>query len=164
MELPVEISPELIKYIKKTYVLRWEGIHGWAHWVRVYQNGTRLAQLNGANQMVVSLFAFTHDMARLSDRHDSEHGPRAAERILNELQGRFIQLNPMELDLLTEAVRLHTRGLMEADITVQTCWDADRLDLARAGIRPAPHRLCTPQARDPEILAWAIERSTKKQP
>lgn len=162
MELPVGISQELVDYIKQTYTLRWNGIHGWAHWVRVYENGLRLAQLNGANQTVVRLFAFTHDMARQNDGADYEHGPRAAERIRNELQGRFIHLNPTELDLLTQAVELHTRGWMEADLTVQTCWDADRLDLWRAGIKPLPERLCTPQARDPEIIAWAVARSRNK--
>lgn len=159
MNLPVGITQELIDYIQQTYTLRWNGIHGFAHWMRVYENGMRLAQQNAANQTVVGLFAFTHDMDRLSDGPDYEHGPRAAERIQYELQGRFIHLDPEELDLLTQAVRLHTRGLLEADITVQTCWDSDRLDLWRAGIRPSPGRLCTPQARDPEVIAWAMARS-----
>lgn len=162
MDLPVGISQELVDYIQQTYTLRWNGIHGFEHWVRVHENGIRLAQLNGANQTVVGLFAFTHDMARLSDGLDLEHGPRAAERIIAELQGRFIYLTPEELHLLTQAVKLHTRGLTEADITVQTCWDADRLDLWRAGIRPSAKRLCTPQARDPEIIAWAMARSINK--
>jgi uncharacterized protein len=159
MDLPVGISQELIDYIKKTYVLHWNGIHGYAHWVRVYENGMRLAGLNGANQLVVTLFAFTHDMARQNDGADYQHGPRAAERIRTELQGRFFQLPSADLTLLTEAVRLHTAGLVDADLTVQTCWDSDRLDLARAGITPSLARLCTPQARDPEIIAWAVDRS-----
>lgn len=159
MDLPVGISQELIDYIKQTYTLHWNGIHGWTHWVRVYENGMRLAQLNGANQTVVRLFAFTHDMARQSDGSDYEHGPRAADRIHSELQGKFIHLDPAELELLTQAVRLHTRGLVEADITVQTCWDADRLDLGRVGIIPTPPRLCTAAARDADVIAWAIRRS-----
>lgn len=162
MDLPVGIPQELIDYIKQTYALHWNGLHGWAHWVRVYENGMRLAQLNGANQTVVQLFAFTHDMARQSDGADYEHGPRAAGRIRDELQGRFIHLDPAELELLTQAVQLHTRGLTQAEITVQTCWDADRLDLWRAGIMPSEKRLCTPQARDPEIISWAMARSRNK--
>ena len=48
---------------------------------------------------------------------------------------------------------------MEGDATVLTCWDADRLDLGRVGIRPDPKYLCTPAARDPEMLASAYLRS-----
>jgi uncharacterized protein len=43
-------------------------------------------------------------------------------------------------------------------VTVLTCWDADRLDLGRVGIRPAPRLLCTSAARDPATIAWAFER------
>jgi hypothetical protein len=33
------------------------------------------------------------------------------------------------------------------------------LDLARAGIKPNPRRLCTPTAKNKEIIHWANERS-----
>jgi uncharacterized protein len=160
MNLPEIITPELIEYLKKTYLLSWNGIHGWAHWVRVCENGLHLARQNGANQTVVALFAFTHDMARRSDGADWGHGKRAAERIRSELQGKFFQLSETELNHLVEAVSLHTDGHKQADITVQTCWDADRLDLGRAGIVPHSTRLCTPQAKDPATIQWAYLRST----
>jgi uncharacterized protein len=38
---------------------------------------------------------------------------------------------------------------------VQTCWDADRLDLGRVGIIPRPDRLCTEEARDPVLFERA---------
>lgn len=159
MELPEIITPELIDYIKSTYRLNWDGLHGWSHWMRVCEIGLRIAEQNGANQDVVALFAFTHDMDRVSDGADPLHGPRAAKRIRAELQGTFFQLPEAELEQLTKAVALHTAGLIKADKTVQTCWDSDRLDLGRAGIRPAAHRLCTDEARDPALMAWAYERS-----
>ena len=56
-----------------------------------------------------------------------------------------------EMDLLTEAFKYHSDGYTEADITVQVCWDADRLDLGRVGIKPAPHRLCTASAKSIEV-------------
>jgi len=31
----------------------------------------------------------------------------------------------------------HSDGAVDADPTIQTCWDADRLDLGRVGIKPA---------------------------
>mgnify|MGYP003330260320 FL=1 len=51
----------------------------------------------------------------------------------------------------------HTDGLAEGDLSVQVCWDADRLDLLRVGIRPAAHRLCTDAAR--VRIDWANERA-----
>lgn len=162
MELPAEITPELINYIKKTYALNINGIHGWAHWVRVYENGLHLAQRNGADLAVVSLFAFTHDMARFSDGRDPNHGPRAADRILSELQGEYLHLNSDQLDWLVQAVREHTNGKTQANLTVMTCWDSDRLDLGRAGIYPAQFRLCTAEAREPATIRWAYERSVRK--
>lgn len=158
--LPEIITPQLLEHIKKTYQLRWEGIHGYAHWMRVYQNGMYIAERNGANQTVVALFAFTHDMARRSDHWDNEHGPRAAKLIESELQGKYFDLTTGELKLLVDAVALHTRGLIQADLTVQTCWDSDRLDLGRVGYHPSPEKLCTAVARDPETIAWAFARST----
>lgn len=159
MDIPEVINPSLLSYIKKTYRLRWDGIHGWDHWIRVCENGIRLAEQNGADQTIVILFAFTHDMARYSDLPDFNHGPRAARRIQAELQGIYFHLETHALNQLVTAVKLHTRGLQEADITVQTCWDSDRLDLGRAGIRPSPHRMCTQEARDPDTIAWAYQRS-----
>lgn len=162
MELPVEITPELIDYIKKTYALNINGLHGWSHWVRVYENGLRLADRNGADLLVVNLFAFTHDMARLNDGRDPNHGPRAADRIVNELQGIFFHLNSDQLAWLVQAVREHTYGKTQADLTVMTSWDSDRLDLGRAGIYPAAHRLCTLEARETATIQWAYERSIRK--
>ncbi len=157
--LPDIITPQLIEHIKATYLLNWNGLHGYAHWVRVCENGLRLARNNGANQKVVALFAFTHDMARQSDRGDPLHGPRAAFRIQAELQGVYFQLSTEELKQLLQAVSDHTRGFTEAGLTVQTCWDADRLDLGRAGIMPHSAHLCTPEAKDPGIIEWAYQRS-----
>jgi uncharacterized protein len=44
-------------------------------------------------------------------------------------------------------MEFHSKGLMDADVTVQTCWDADRLDLIRLDIQPEAERLCTDAAR-----------------
>jgi len=37
----------------------------------------------------------------------------------------------------------HTHEGYHDDVTIQTCWDADRLDLGRVGIIPDPDRMCT---------------------
>ena len=44
-------------------------------------------------------------------------------------------------------------------MTVRTCWDADRLDLGRAFIKPDPRLMCTDPARLAGTLDWANERS-----
>jgi uncharacterized protein len=149
---------ELIDIIRKQYVLSWSGIHGISHWTRVRENGLRLAELTGANSQVVELFAYLHDSKRVNDRRDPGHGERAAH-LAQMLQGSVICLSDVELERLVYACTYHTAGMTEAEITVQTCWDADRLDLGRVGIRPQAHYLCTAAARDPEMIQWALVRS-----
>jgi uncharacterized protein len=152
------ITPELLKTLRAEYRMDWEGVHGYPHWVRVRQNGLRLAETTGANLVVVELFAFLHDICRQNDVVDPGHGQRAAEFAAGNLYVRSL-LDAWEIDLLCQACAEHTNAQTEADITVQTCWDADRLDLGRIGIRPDPQRLCTQAARRPEILEWAYRRS-----
>ncbi len=62
---------------------------------------------------------------------------------------------------VTEALKYHSDGYTRADIIVQVCWDADRLDLGRVGIKPAPHRLCTASAKSVDVLEAAYERSVE---
>jgi uncharacterized protein len=61
------------------------------------------------------------------------------------------------MELLVRACSGHTGGTIEddQDITVLTCWDADRLDLGRVGKTIDPNRLCTAAARSPEVVASA---------
>ena len=154
------ISAQLIADIRQVYGLDWHGIHGVAHWARVRHIGLRLAGQTGANPNVVEIFAFIHDAQRHDDGFDPEHGERAAH-LARKLLGRSLHLNAAEFDLLIYACQHHTFGHIEADITVQTCWDADRLDLGRVGIMPRAERLCTAAARDPEMLQWAYQRSRR---
>jgi uncharacterized protein len=140
--------------------LKPEGLHGLSHWGRVLENGLHLANSTGADKTVVALFAVFHDACRRNEGVDPGHGGRGAD-----LASRFFstrepkELTPEQLALLEDACRLHTRGFREADITVQTCWDADRLDLARAGITPSPDRLCTQPAKNNELIQWANSRA-----
>jgi uncharacterized protein len=120
-----------------------------------------LAELTGAKHHVVELFAFLHDSKRLNDGHDPEHGPRAAD-LARALAGSAFEIEPSDLELLVTACRSHSEGWTVGDITVVTCWDADRLDLGRIGIRPDPSRLCTDAARDPALLEWAYQRSLRQ--
>ena len=153
-------KPALIQHLKTQFCLDWHGIHGIRHWSRVRYNGLLMARENNASVHVVELFAFFHDARRFNDHRDPEHGIRGAE-LAWQLRGRFFEATEAEMALLTEACHEHSNGLIEADITVQTCFDADRLDLARVGIMPNPRYLCTEQAKSPSILEPAIKRSTR---
>ncbi len=152
------ISPGLLHAIRSQYTLPWLGLHGLPHWARVRETGLRLAAATGANAAVVELFAVLHDARRRNEEVDPGHGQRGAD-FAARLRGTVLQLSDRDFAHLYTACADHTKGWIDADITIQTCWDADRLDLGRVGITPDPVRLCTAAARDPETLRWADRRS-----
>ncbi len=161
-EFTAVITKELLVAIREHYKLSWYGIHGAGHWARVLENGVRIAAVTpGARASIVELFAVFHDAGRINDGYDPDHGARGAE-LARILRGSFFELPDQEFSLLCEACRLHAQGTVEADITVQSCWDADRLDLFRVNIRPDVHYLCTPAAKDPKLLSWCNRRAVRR--
>ena len=115
-----------------------------------------IADVNGADPEVVTLFAVFHDSRRVSEFDDDGHGLRGGE-FARSLRGSLVHLDDARFELLFEACRLHTDGLTSSEPTVQACWDADRLDLGRVGITPKPNRLCSEEAR--KLLSWANARA-----
>jgi len=152
------IDEALLAHLRAIYALNWGGIHGFGHWMRVRENGLRLARETGADVQVVALFALFHDVKRENDGHDPGHGARGAE-LAQTLRGRYLSLDDEAFAHLTYACTHHTDGWVEAHVTVQTCWDADRLDLGRVDIIPDPKLLCTEVARRADIRSWALKRS-----
>ena len=152
------ISQQLLNEIRRGFALPLDGIHGELHWERVHENGQRLAQQTGADPQLVELFAYLHDSERQHDGWDQRHGLRAAE-FVKSLQGSYLFLPDEKLECLVYACAHHSDGLTEASVTVQTCWDDDRLDLGRVHIEPDPRYLCTPAARDPAMIEWAFQES-----
>jgi uncharacterized protein len=149
----------ILQAVLEDYVLPWGGYHGVAHWARVLENGLRLAKDTGANVDVVRLFAVLHDSRRINEDFDPDHGPRASE-FARTLWGRLFDLPDDEFRLLHRACAGHTHERTHPDVTIQTCWDADRLDLGRVGITPHPSRLCTAAAKRPDLLKWADDRAS----
>ena len=143
----IDLKP-LVHRILEDYELAWDGVHGVGHWARVLENGLRLAETMGAKVEVVQLFAVFHDSRRVGEGHDDGHGQRGAD-LAAELRGDLFNLCDADFELLYEACARHTDGLIEGDITIQTCWDADRLDLGRVGMMPARQKLCTAAAKVP---------------
>ncbi len=152
------LRKKLITAATGYYRLPLEGRHGRDHWQRVFENGMRLAMRTCADTEVVALFALMHDLGRQNEGIDSEHGARSAE-IAKQLRSGHSFLNDAQFQFLYQACAQHNLGYTQANITIQTCWDADRLDLGRIGMMPKPQFLCTDAAKDPEVIQWAIERS-----
>ena len=151
------ITIELLVNIKKHYKLRWMGTHGIIHWSRVYENGVKLSVQKGVNSRVVQLFSIFHDSQRQNEHKDRHHGKRGAELAIQLRE--MIPLNDADFSLLTTACELHTNTLDHHDITVQACFDSDRLDLGRVGNHPLPELLCTPLAKQKETIESAYKRS-----
>jgi uncharacterized protein len=59
----------------------------------------------------------------------------------------LLPLEPAQLERLAAACDGHTDGFISDDPTVGACWDADRLDLPRVGIKPDARLLSTAAAR-----------------
>ncbi len=154
------IAKKLFELIKKEFKLELNGLHGLNHWNRVRENGIRLVDGTAANRDIVELFAFVHDVGRFNNGFDLQHGQRSAEFAL-EHRDQFSILSNADFDLLIYAVRYHSDGQTEVDISAQTCWDADRLDLGRIGVKPDPKYLCTEVAKNPETIEWAYQRSLR---
>lgn len=151
------LSQDLLNQLLDQFPLGNSTIHGKDHWMRVLHNGRMLAKDTGANLNVVELFAIIHDCQRDNDDYDLEHGRKAAEYI-NEIWHK-LNINQKETELLIEACKYHSDGLIESDITIQTCWDSDRLDLGRVGIKPSAEKLCTKVAKKNEVIEAAYWRS-----
>lgn len=155
----MSLSALLVQAIVEQFSPRVLGMHGVKHWARVLENGRRLAAETGARLPVVELFAVFHDSGRWTEGTDPGHGLRGAE-VARRMRGELFDLGDEDFARLHTACALHSDGLTEhEDVTVLTCWDADRLDLGRVGITPRASKLCTPAAKDAKIMAWAIARS-----
>src|SRR5262245_25464802 len=79
---------EIIRLVIEQYKLPLSGIHGVAHWARVYENGQLLSDhlaLTRPQADVVKLFAMIHDSCRLNEGHDPAHGHRASQQFLKML-------------------------------------------------------------------------------
>ena len=136
------------------------GIHGLPHWSRVFWHGRALATALDVDPCLPAWFAFLHDSQRYDDGIDPGHGARAADLAVElRRDGVLTELDGRRFEQLCEAMRLHSDGHVESEPGIVACWDADRLDLGRIGITPAPARLCTPLAREPDTIARALRMS-----
>ena len=151
---------DLIRAILAEYALDPRGIHGLSHWARVLENGLRLAEATGADIRIVRLFAIFHDSRRENEGTDPGHGRRGAEFAV-AVRNPLIDLDDADFETLRIACALHTDERFHPDPTVQTCWDADRLDLGRVGKKVDPDFLGRAAGGDGTLLRWADERARR---
>lgn len=130
-------------------------LHGPAHWRCVAWTGLQLlGDVRGADASVVFLFGLIHDAMRLNDGSDVDHGHRAGFLAMR-LNGQVFHLDDARLRTLVYACDHHTAGRTSADPTIGVCWDADRLNLWRVGIRPNLRFLSTASAKTPQTITRA---------
>jgi uncharacterized protein len=120
-------------------------LHGIKHWQTVERNAHYLASFNNADTEVLSYFAYFHDCMRENELIDIGHGPRGAS--FAKKHRDKIPLDDIQFKQLTDACKGHTYGERPECITINTCWDADRLDLVRVGISPKEEYLYSEEAK-----------------
>jgi uncharacterized protein len=141
---------------QKGLIIKDSQIHGLQHLKNVERFGLIMANRNGADKMLVSLFAYLHDARRHTDNDDPDHGKRAALLLDELLEEDVFTLSKIQRMNLAHALAWHNSFEAKShDITVQTCWDADRLDLWRAGIEPNPKFMFTDVGRSSEMIEYA---------
>ena len=72
-----------------------------------------------------------------------EHGLRASLFIDTIRDSYLKSLSDEQIETLKTACEMHTVVPRTGDITVNICFDADRMDLLRVGILPVPERMAT---------------------
>jgi uncharacterized protein len=97
----------------------------------------------GADMDVILAFAYLHDSERRDNAMDIEHGKRASLLIDRIRETELKALNDEQIAKLKRACELHTIEHRTGDITIDICFDADRMDLLRVGIIPDPKRMAT---------------------
>ena len=146
----------LLKHISVELKINTDGLHGLSHFARVEKLGHYLAESNGADLEVISLFAYTHDLGRIDDDEDIDHGIRSAEIVTNLYNQNLLNISNEQYEQLIYACYYHSlESAHSEDVTIQTCWDADRLDLWRDGIEPLPCFLHTSKAKNRETIIFA---------
>jgi len=118
--------------------------HGLEHWDRVARFG-KMLWVEGADMDVIKAFAYLHDCERKQDGDDNDHGLRASLLVDVIRRSELSFLDDCQISKLKRACQLHTHVLRTGDMTVDICFDADRMDLVRVGIIPLPERMATKQ-------------------
>lgn len=151
------IENVILPIVLKQYKLDLEGMHGISHWKRVEELGLFLSDYTNADTIVIRYFAYLHDSQRQDEQEDWDHGKRAADFAEKLYKDRLLHISPKQLEKLQFACCYHNfnKMLNIDDITIQTCWDSDRLDLWRLGVKPDINFLYTEMAKRNSVIEYA---------
>ena len=143
---------KLADHLINNFKLGKESLHGPRHWEKVLQNGMEISEMNpNIDADVVRLFSIIHDSKRENESIDIEHGMRAAESISRLEELGLLTITSEQREKLYYACQHHTNGKTSSDLTIGTCWDADRLELYRVRIIPEAAYFSTEEGKS--ILA-----------
>lgn len=117
------------------------GLHGIRHSKHVEAFG--LLSGSDVDMLVVRTFAYLHDCCRENDGDDVNHGPRAADFIENWRTTCLSYLDDTQFGKLQDAIRYHTTEKRTNDDTINACFDADRLDIGRCGMKLDPDKMAS---------------------
>jgi uncharacterized protein len=152
------VNDKLADSIKKEFQLDLLGDHGIYHWKRVEKIGLYLSKATKANVDIVRLFAVLHDSRRVNEYIDPEHGLRAAKFAEKLYEEGRIDISSSQLKQLLFACRYHSDSSKEINnITIQTCWDSDRLDIWRVGKTPSSLYMKTNFAKKQEAIDYSYK-------
>lgn len=172
-------NPREIVQILRPLALMESSIHGVAHWARVHRFGAHLVrrmELPQSYRECVSVFAWTHDLARHDDSGGREHAIAGARYLDKVIPVAFPALTPSQVSIIRTAIYYHSHGYAADEAqyngwfdglegersqildTMACCWDADRLDLLRLEIEPDPYRMSTPYWEEVLPLARRLNR------
>lgn len=129
------ISKENLKELFCNFRLDFYGVHGFPHWCRVIENGYILSQSYNIDMDIIICFALFHDIERVCDEYDYQHGLRGGNFFLNNLH-LINNINEQKAQIIYEACSGHTDIHHSDNLNIAACWDSDRLDLMRVGIFP----------------------------
>lgn len=129
----VRLIENIQSYAIKKFQLNPFGIHGLKHWHGVQAFGRAILKGDGRdsseNLLLVDLFGLLHDVARLEDGSDPDHGVRAG--VLVRRLDKLERVSWEIVEILARACETHVGGKQPENYIVGVCWDADRLDLSR---------------------------------
>jgi uncharacterized protein len=155
-------SRKILRIAKKESKISLKGEHGTGHWRNVECIGKYLAKQTDADKKIVKLFALLHDSRRENEDYDSDHGLRASEFIRDLYNKKLLRISEKQLEQLIFACKHHNNSDSKSDdVTIQTCWDADRLDLWRLGIEPEKELLYTDTAKKDKSIGFAKKLNKK---
>lgn len=144
---------KILENIKQKAKLFDSPIHGLKHWEKVKEIGHYIADKNGADKKIVEAFAYLHDVGRNGESAEPGHGKKSAEIVSKHFPAGTLGLDDGQYEKLIVAISQHDEKYAKSDdITIQTCWDADRLDLPRVYILPDRNLLYTEVGKSQETF------------